>query len=671
MRPFLKILGLLILGLFIAKTPAQAIEPEVELPLLARVSVPPWVNKQIGNLVSGQYSHPRAVDWDGDGDTDFVVGHGYSNANPIWVYLKDGTSYNPIRLPDTVTGNWVAPVDWNGDGIVDLVTGTYFGSLRVFLRDANDEFSEINYSSTNIESLITVNYKALSFMDWDGDGDQDFILGRENGGFLLYLRQPSGNFILLSAGHNLSSIDVGTISNPALFDWDGDADLDLISGNGNGQVRLFTNNSNIFTEDLGFGPVQIPLAAHSSPTVFFFNNDDSPDLVVGSYFGQIYNYTNTTNDTFTSMLASGLTSGSTGKQFADLDGDGDLDILSQTYNQIEFYAKHNTLSPYYLQSLGNLGTLAISGAYLGLDVLDWDADGDLDFLRGGSLLSLYLNDGNNFTQESSFQPSFLNCGNTCMPLATDWDADEDLDIIVGENWGGIHLLLNNGSNVFSEDGYVNNNINTINVGPNPAPALYDWDQDGDLDLIIGNVLGTLVLYLNNGNNNFIETPHAQLNGIYVGKFSYPTFADTDGNGVDELYVGNGFGKLYKYVLLYSLPDFLDTTTDDSTDSDDSTEDSSDPTDSSGDPIDLTDPTDSSLPPSSDEAINIGDITFPGDPGDDVTPLPPGEKAESGGGCSCNIKPEAQGSAKQEALLISVTLILIFFLRRKAKKLNSI
>ena len=74
-----------------------------------------------------------------------------------------------------------------------------------------------------------------SLVDWDGDGDLDLVLGREDGGGLLRLNDGSGTFS--EAGDVLP--DLPAFGAPTWVDLDGDGDLDVVSGDLSGGLVFY------------------------------------------------------------------------------------------------------------------------------------------------------------------------------------------------------------------------------------------------------------------------------------------------------------------------------------------------------------------------------------------------------------------------------------------------
>jgi len=88
-------------------------------------------------------------------------------------------------------------------------------------------------------------------------------------------------------------------------------------------------------------------------------------------------------------------------------------------------------------------------------------------------------------------------------VAFDWDADGDHDLLLGSKSGELHLRLNEGTN--TEPAFVSTNAR-VEAGGAPltvpggltAPKLVDWNGDGLTDLVCGSFEGGVYLYENRG-----------------------------------------------------------------------------------------------------------------------------------------------------------------------------
>jgi hypothetical protein len=123
--------------------------------------------------------------------------------------------------------------------------------------------------------------------DLDGDGDLDLVVG-EGSGTLNYYRnigtRTAPVFELVS--DEWLGIDPGRRSAPHLVDIDGDGDLDLLVGSESDGLKLYRNTGTrtapIFTLEAGFA---VPVQGYATPAAADLDGDGDIDLLVGGVGG--------------------------------------------------------------------------------------------------------------------------------------------------------------------------------------------------------------------------------------------------------------------------------------------------------------------------------------------------------------------------------------------------
>ena len=144
---------------------------------------------------------------------------------------------------------------------------------------------------------------------------------------------------------------------------------------------------------------------------------------------------------------------------------------------------------------------------------DFDGDGDLDLLCGEFLdgFTYFENLGSRETPNYAAgrkltaddgKPLAMDL-QMITPTAIDWDQDGDLDLIVGDEDGRVALVENTGAAnggppAFSQPVYFQQEADTLKFGALATPFAHDWDGDGDEDILCGNTAGYIGLFENLG-----------------------------------------------------------------------------------------------------------------------------------------------------------------------------
>lgn len=564
-------------------------------------------NKALPNPWAGGLNAPfySAIDLNGDGIKDLFVfdkqnGATYPGSYKIRTFINNGTQgktdyvYAPAyeRFFPQDLHDWVLLVDYDCDGHEDIFTYSYSGGMAVYHNDytpGNGLSFSLKYPlvySTFLgnvyANLYVSNVNLPALVDVNGDGDLDVLTFTLLGGTIeyhenmakeLYNRcdtlvyqqkrqcyaqvgfNPIHNAAILNYANcfyfnpnNPDTAGTGTRHNGSSllgFDQNGDGDMDLINGDILGNNLLYLENSGIpgvtdsmISQDSLFPSYDVSVNYQTFPAPFYFDadNDGAKDLIVSAsseLFTEDYNnslfYKNigsNTNNIFhfvkNRFLTDEMIDVGTGSyvRFFDVDNDGKQDMLIGNYG----YFTHDSAGGHYESKIAYYHNIT-SGALP-----------EFEFVT------------NDFNNLSSLGKVGLNA------TFGDLNGDGFPDMILGESLGFIHYYINNGTVPASFTLAPNGmNFQNIDVGNNSKPYLADVNNDGLLDLIIGERLGFLYYYRNTGTATnpvftYITNKFGNVNvtdTVYsYNGYSYPRFYKE--NGVSKLLVSNEKGYLFKY-----------------------------------------------------------------------------------------------------------------------------
>ncbi len=300
------------------------------------------------------YNAPMLTDVDADGDLDLFIGVLGGAFNPNRSATDNLFFYERAAdgLLDLRTTRYLNNLDFGSESLTVLEDLDADGDMDLLVSnkiDAHDLQRASLYRLENVGSptdprfehrgLLDVGreyHMAPAFGDLDGDGDRDLLRGTWNKG-IAYFRNDGtpempryelvdSQYVTLTRGSN---------STPALGDLDGDGDLDLMVGEASGTLNYYRNEGTAAAPDFQLVSDEygdMDAGRRSAPTLVDVDMDGDLDLVVGRDAGGVAFYRNVgtaTEPSFTEdpAFALSLYSYST-PTFGDVDGDGDLDVMS-------------------------------------------------------------------------------------------------------------------------------------------------------------------------------------------------------------------------------------------------------------------------------------------------------------------------------------------------------
>jgi hypothetical protein len=407
-----------------------------------------------------------------------------------------------------IFGPGICVADFDGDGYQDiyLVNGRDLHDKGIVARNAlyrnNGDFT---FTDVTSQSAVPGTGYGLGCVwgDYDNDGFPDLFV-TQFGRNVLYHNNGNGTFTDVTDKAGVAGLDFGTLfhSGATFFDYDRDGKLDLYVGGyvdlgpgapryctvsgtktscpptaykGTADLLYYNNGDGTFTNVTKAAQIFQPQGKNLAVGAADYDNDGWPDLFVANDGLNAYLYHNEHNGKFDEIgTISGMALAARGSTMAamcislgDYDNDGALDLFITDFQQNSDHLWHNDgkgnfdeVSDQAGITLPTRGVLGFGGGFF-----DYDNDGLLDlFVANGHVYpeveqvspdvrfkqinSLFHNEGQGKFSEATRQagPGFKTPYVGRGVAFADFDNDGFIDVVVGNNGDPPLLLRNLGGN---------------------------------------------------------------------------------------------------------------------------------------------------------------------------------------------------------------------------------
>ncbi|MFQ6607271.1 MAG: FG-GAP-like repeat-containing protein [Fidelibacterota bacterium] len=506
-----------------------------------------------GSIVIDQHQSHEATwgDPDNDGDLDLYVVNGYDENNNFYENLGDGTFNQWMTgsiVNDAGDGKGAAWADVNNDGNLDLlVTNDYDETNVLYLGVGDLTFSE------GVLDTETGRSHNPSFADFDNDGDVDLFIANgyyENN--FLYENVGDGSFSLMTSSP--ISTDGGESRGGSWGDYDNDGDLDLFVSNASYTDNfLYRNEGEGTFIRITEGEIVNDGGTSNGAAWGDYDNDGDLDLYVSNAeFQNNFLYDNNGDGTFTKDTSTTLTfsnSMSKGGSWADIDNDGDLDLLvACSHNEPnELYINEGNDNHWLkVKCIGNSSNTAAIGTKVRVKATVGEYAIAVWQMRE-------ISSGTGRLSQNSLIAHF-GLGTALMvdSLVIEWPSGL-VEILVNIPADQMMTLTEGESTVTATFSEYSDIIWESGDDESFSGAWGDYDNDGDLDLIVSRLNGEALLYEN-------------YDGVFMVTYTFPSISHTaiwgdyNNNDTLELYLGgNGHQSLWQLQVEDDWIHFVDIT----------------------------------------------------------------------------------------------------------------
>lgn len=484
-------------------------------------------------------------DYDNDGDLDLFIANGYGQGNELYINQGGGSFTSGISgtmASDNAYSRAASWCDYDLDGDLDLFIANENGQAnKLYRNNGVGGFQSIATGDivTSTESSMT-----CSWGDYDNDGYPDLFVGNDaTTGNALYHNAGNGTFTRITTGAIVT--DQANSWGSGWADYDNDGDLDLLVANQNNNALYINQGDGTFAKASGSMAGQIGSIITDGGNSYGlgwadYDLNGTLDVAIANNPESNFLYKNIgSGNGWLTIRLHGTAS--------NRDGIGaKVEILStingesrRQYRQITTQNGFSGQSPNFAWfGLGNDSTVSQIRVIWPSGVT-WDTT----TVAGNRILDIWENAPAPIYTRITEGAFGTDQGRSYSASWVDYDNDSKLDLFVA-NWGTPGFLYHNdGDGILSKvttGDIVSGQYNSVDA------AWGDYDNDGDLDLLVGNY-GYSIVYNNTGSGNFTTTSITNFSGINI----YTTalaFGDYDHDGDLDLFVGTTYETRDRFLV---------------------------------------------------------------------------------------------------------------------------